>query len=94
MKRCPNSLHMVFAPGDNPAAELLAFTMRLREYDLARVRFWVRIPRRVFDALTEERFKEIFSDLMLEHDPLVDQRMRLMVSQEEGFGLGRIQPNT
>jgi len=31
---------------------------------------------------------------MLEHDPLVDQRMRLMVSQEEGFGLGRIQPNT
>lgn len=91
MKRCPDDLQITFAPGDPPAAELLAFAMQLREYDLSQERFWVRIPRRVFEALTEEDFKEVFSDLLLEYDPAIDQRMRLVVSSEEGFGLGRVQ---
>lgn len=94
MKRCPDDLQITFAPGDPPAAELLAFAMQLREYDLSQERFWVRIPRRVFEALDEEDFKEVFSDLLLEYDPAIDQRMRLIVSPEAGFGLGRIQTSS
>lgn len=94
MKRCPDDLRLEFLSQDNPAAELLAFTLCLRGYNLSRERFWVRIPARVFAALPEETFKEIFSDLMLEEDPAIEQRMRLTVSQGGGFGLGRIGPPT
>lgn len=90
MKSCPETLSLVFDSQGNPAAELLAFTLRLREYDLSRVRFWVRIPRRVFSALPEETFKEIFSDMMIDADPAIEQRMRVTVSDQEGFGLGRL----
>ena len=34
-----------------PAAQLLAFTLWVRQFDLRQTRFWVRIPRTVLGLL-------------------------------------------
>ena len=89
MKRLSEDQSLVCDAQSTPAAQLLAFTLWVRQFDLRYTRFWVRIPRTVFQALTAGAFKEIFSDLMLEDDPEVEQRMQVYVSPEPGFGLGR-----
>lgn len=88
MKRLAEDQTLVCDAQSTPAAQLLAFTLWVRQFDLRQTRFWVRIPRNVFQALTPDAFKEIFSDLMLEDDPEVEQRMQVYVSSEPGFGLG------
>lgn len=92
MKRLPQALWLAFSSDGSPEAQLLAFTMGLRAFDLSRTRFWVQVPRHVFEAVSEDIFKEIFSDLLLEYDPSIAERMRVTVSSETRFGFGRLMP--
>ncbi|MFM1880885.1 MAG: hypothetical protein RLZZ344_1119 [Pseudomonadota bacterium] len=88
MKTLKDDQTLVFAAESSAAAQLLAFAVFIRQHDLRQIRFWVRIPRPIFQAIPADQFKEIFSDLMLEDDPDIERRMRVFVSAEPGFGLG------
>lgn len=90
MKKLMQEQVFSFAPESCAAAQLLAFVLQVRQFDLQRARFSVSIPKTVFDAMTSEAFKEVFSDLLMEWDPSIEQRMTVRVVADSVFKLGPV----
>ena len=55
-----------FQPADPPSQQLLAVSLFLQDWSSAESDLKIEIPKSVFEALTPEEFKRLFSDLILE----------------------------
>ena len=82
---------LAFEQGSSPEAQLLAFTLLLR----ASLRpgnmepIAVDLPRTVYQAMSPDTFRAIFSDLLLERDPAIESRLQIRVVDDPAFGYGR-----
>ena len=82
---------LAFDQGSSPEAQLLAFTLLLR----ASLRpgnmepIAVDLPRAVYQSMSPDTFRAIFSDSLLERDPAIESRLQIRVVDDLAFGYGR-----
>jgi hypothetical protein len=75
----------------SPESQLLAFTLLLRGALKAKSQGIIAIdlPRQVYQSITPDTFRSIFSDLLLERDPGIEARLQIRVVDGPVFGYGR-----
>jgi hypothetical protein len=75
----------------SPESKLLAFTLLLRS-DLrnnSQTTIAVDLPRQVYQSISADVFRAIFSDLLLECDPGIESRLQIRIVDGFTFGYGR-----
>lgn len=75
----------------SPESKLLAFTLLLRS-DLrmtGQAIIAIDLPRQVYQSISADVFRAIFSDLLLERDPAIESRLQIRIVDGSAFGYGR-----
>ncbi|NCA17910.1 MAG: hypothetical protein EBS90_12860 [Betaproteobacteria bacterium] len=78
----------LFLENDPPEQQMLAVALSLCRSDLSQGLWRLSIPSSVFEALAPEVFKRLFSDLIIEAFPDIEDRLEVTVSKSGGFEFG------
>ncbi len=77
-----------FCPDDTAAQQLFAIALYLIDQDLIAGHWKLDIPRTVFESLSSEEYKRLFSDLIFEQFR-AEPKMTIRITSEAFFRVSR-----